>query len=244
MRLNIVFNTQDKFIIPISYNHILQAIFYQSLQDANLAKVIHDEGFGDNRKFKLFTFSYLKGNYTYDNSKTDLTFIDDITWEISSVDQNIITLLYNNFCSVKFVTIKGQKLFIKHLELFDFPIDRSIIDIEMLSPIVVYKTFKQDDKNTTIYFNPLNNEFKQLINSNIRNKLKSVGIQEAVNDIDIIINDLGVKDERIHKYKNTIIKGWMGKYRLIGDSDILKFIYDVGIGSKNSQGFGMFKIKD
>lgn len=40
------------------------------------------------------------------------------------------------------------------------------------------------------------------------------------------------------KYKDTIIKGWVGAYFLAGDPDLLKLALTAGVGAKNSQGFG------
>ncbi|RKX92249.1 MAG: CRISPR-associated endoribonuclease Cas6, partial [Spirochaetes bacterium] len=40
----------------------------------------------------------------------------------------------------------------------------------------------------------------------------------------------------------TIIKGWTGTFVLNGNRKILKLAYYTGLGSKNSQGFGMFEV--
>jgi len=40
----------------------------------------------------------------------------------------------------------------------------------------------------------------------------------------------------------TLIKAWLGTYRIQGDSELISLAYDAGLGSKNSQGFGMFEI--
>jgi len=44
------------------------------------------------------------------------------------------------------------------------------------------------------------------------------------------------------KYKGTVIKGWMGIYRLKGAVSLLKMALDAGLGAKNSQGFGCVEI--
>jgi CRISPR-associated endoribonuclease Cas6 len=55
------------------------------------------------------------------------------------------------------------------------------------------------------------------------------------------------QSEKIIKYtpkggSYTLIKGWMGVYKLEGNSQLIHIGYDTGIGSKNCQGFGMFEI--
>jgi CRISPR-associated endoribonuclease Cas6 len=46
------------------------------------------------------------------------------------------------------------------------------------------------------------------------------------------------RDFKVVRYKGTIIKGWMGKYRLTGEPRFLEIALSAGLGSKNSQGFG------
>ena len=46
------------------------------------------------------------------------------------------------------------------------------------------------------------------------------------------------------KYRETVIKGWMGRFVLKGNRKLLKLGYECGIGSKNSQGFGMVEVVD
>lgn len=50
--------------------------------------------------------------------------------------------------------------------------------------------------------------------------------------------------EKIVKYRETVIKGWMGRFVLKGNRKLLKLGYECGIGSKNSQGFGMVEVVD
>ena len=38
------------------------------------------------------------------------------------------------------------------------------------------------------------------------------------------------------------ISGWYGEYYLVGKRKYLDFLYQTGLGSKNSQGFGMFDV--
>ena len=46
------------------------------------------------------------------------------------------------------------------------------------------------------------------------------------------------KDFKITRYKDTIIKGWLGEYYLNGDPELLRVALDAGLGAKNSQGYG------
>ena len=46
------------------------------------------------------------------------------------------------------------------------------------------------------------------------------------------------------QYQLFMHHNWKGIYELSGKSEYLNFLYDVGIGAKNSQGFGMFDVMD
>ena len=52
------------------------------------------------------------------------------------------------------------------------------------------------------------------------------------------------KDKYVTNYKGFYISGWYGTYRLKGKRKYLDFLYQTGIGDRNSQGFGMFDLKD
>ena len=117
------------------------------------------------------------------------------------------------------------------------------VRIKMLSPVVVYSTFESPDgKKKTYYYSPSEREFSLLISKNLRNKYKAFYGKDF--DGEIIVSPEGVRahHQQITLFKGTVIKGWMGKYLLKGKPELLRFAYDVGIGSKNSQGFGMWAV--
>lgn len=51
--------------LPINYHHILQAVIFSAISsNEEYSAFLHDEGFlQGNRRFKMFTFSELKGKY-------------------------------------------------------------------------------------------------------------------------------------------------------------------------------------
>ena len=46
----------------------------------------------------------------------------------------------------------------------------------------------------------------------------------------------------VTRYKGSYINAWYGTFQLKGKRKYLDFLYQTGVGSKNSQGFGMFEI--
>lgn len=50
------------------------------------------------------------------------------------------------------------------------------------------------------------------------------------------------KDKHVTRYKGFYLSGWTGTYRISGERKYLNFLYQAGLGAKNSQGFGMFDV--
>ena len=60
--------------------------------------------------------------------------------------------------------------------------------------------------------------------------------------LDISKNE-GVKTRKIViRYQNSYVTAWFVQLNLAGERRYLDFLYQTGLGAKNSQGFGMFEI--
>ncbi|WP_241229995.1 CRISPR-associated endoribonuclease Cas6 [Thermosipho globiformans] len=116
------------------------------------------------------------------------------------------------------------------------------VKVKALTPIEVHRTYKENGRNKTRYFTPFESEFAELINLNIKNKLEALYKERLDKKIEIIplFDDERYKSVVYYGFgeKRFVIEGWKGSYLLKGDKEILSFVYDTGLGSKNSQGFG------
>ncbi|HIH96926.1 MAG TPA: CRISPR-associated endoribonuclease Cas6 [Thermoplasmata archaeon] len=114
--------------------------------------------------------------------------------------------------------------------------------VRMLSPVVVYSTLMtKESKKKTYYYSPYEEEFVDLIDKNLRKKHKAFYKKEA-RARKLKIGLMGKPKEKVLKYRDNIIKGGIRNFVLDGNKRLLKLAYDWGIGSKNSQGFGMFEV--
>jgi len=95
----------------------------------------------------------------------------------------------------------------------------------------------------TYYYNPSEKEFPMLIKENIIKKYKAF-YRKMPSSEEFFIEPIKLdnRNEKIVIYKGFVIKGWMGKFKLKGEPELLKLAYNAGLGAKNSQGFGMFEI--
>lgn len=64
--------------------------------------------------------------------------------------------------------------------------------------------------------------------------------ERSQSSIDIL--PIGESKKVVTRYKDFWITAYHGKFQLCGESHYLQFLYDVGIGAKTSQGFGMFEM--
>jgi len=237
MQLKVKINTDGSLVLPIAYNYIIQSAIYNSLSiDEELSDNLHNGGYSiDNKTFKLFTFDKLFGEFVIEDGS--IRFIDDVLLEIRSINPSIIFTLKESFDNFG-INLMGIQ-YECETSIIDRQIFDSVITIKMLTPITVYKQDKEIGR--TIYLSPLDEEFYTLINSNIKEKYYSF-FNEECEDIYIKLLKINEKDKVVVKYKGNYINGYKGLYRIKGNPKVIDFLYNVGLGAKNSSGFGMFKI--
>lgn len=98
-------------------------------------------------------------------------------------------------------------------------------------------------RKKTYYYSPYEKEFEILIKENLRKKYESFYKEKKEFVFKIKPLKVDKNQEKIIIYKGTVIKGWLGVYEIESEKEIIKFAYDTGLGSKNSQGFGMFEVQ-
>jgi CRISPR-associated endoribonuclease Cas6 len=238
MRFLITLQVQEPLILPLSYNHLVQASIYSNISP-ELSKFLHDKGFiYGKRHFKFFTFSRLMGKYQLKH-KT-IQFNENIHFYVSSPLKKFMNDLANSIMQKGYFKLGNYKLEVVSIKVHDEPVISNKVNIKMLSPVTVYSTLlTPDGRKKTYYYSPFEKEFQKLIDDNLKKKYFIFFHKKLKSDI--IIKPLKVR-ETIIMYKNFLIKGWVGTFRLEGPKKALKLAYDAGLGSKNSQGFGMFEV--
>jgi CRISPR-associated endoribonuclease Cas6 len=242
MRLTFNFFSEKNLKLPISYNEIIQGFIYRHLNKV-LSDFLHNHGFTyEKRRFKLFTFSRLMGKMRIKDNTFEIT--PPFKLIVSSPYEEILRNLAENLIKPSETKIGHNTVYIESINVHFMPRISEEVKIKMLSPVTIYSTFKEaDGRKKTYYYNPFKKKFSQLIKENILKKYSAI-YKKKPDSEDFIIEPIRVskKDEKIVKYKDFIIKGWMGIYNIKGNPELIKLAYDAGIGNKNSQGFGCFEI--
>lgn len=244
MRIKITFSAQEKIVIPIQYNYHVQGMIYNNISD-ELATFLHDRGFMyGKRSFKLFCFSRINGRFKI-GGNGKIEFFPPIELVITSPIERFLQELAENMLKNDDLNLCGQRLTVKGVEILPTPktFDEEI-KIKMQSPVVCYSSVNKESGQKTFYFSPWDEWFSELLSSNLRKKYRIItGREETLGEVKIIPTvSRNKKYCKIVNYKNTVIKGWMGIYKLQGDKRLLKVAYETGLGAKNPQGFGCFEL--
>ncbi|MCR4436982.1 MAG: CRISPR-associated endoribonuclease Cas6 [Clostridiales bacterium] len=241
MHIIITFESAKPVILPINYNHLLQALIYKTM-DHELANFLHTKGYGEGRKFKLFCFSNLRGNYDTKRMPGFIVFQNRLELEISSPLSQFCESLANGFLK-KTLRLGENILLVQGVSVDWKKITENRIMVDTLSPVVAYSTLlRPDGRSYTCYFQPGENDFERISAENLRKKYRAL-YREDGGDGEISIKCLNRPRLHVIQYKDTIIKGYSGRMLIEGPPELLQVALDAGLGSKNSQGFGCLRIK-
>lgn len=238
MQIQITIKNEKPCRLPISYHHIQQSAIYHLLRDTPLAGNLHDKGVNyGKRTYKLFTFGPLVGKYEI--VEKHIIFKEKICWEIRSDDRQMIMALYEKIQQEGLVL--GENILSNVVsQIQDDRIEENSIYIKMISPICVYST--HPDTKKTYFYSPREKEFARAVQDNFQRKYAAGYMEKPEYEVNIEPVRVTPKDKYLTKYKGFYINGWKGIYKLSGQRKYLDFLYQTGIGAKNSQGFGMFEV--
>lgn len=245
MRVKFVFDFDGKLSLPIHYNHMLQGFLYRNLHSRELSQQYHDIGFQTgNHKYKLFTFSRIFGKYSLELQNKKIVFTPPISLTVSSYKEDFLSSILDTMSYSESLELNGVRLTVRSYEphFLMSPIKRA--QIEMLSPITAYLMKNNNGKKFTQYLSPWDEDFGDQIQENLINKARSLGILEQIDPTFSIkpTFEFNQKFQKVMWFKDTLIKGWYGTYILEGTPELMELAYYGGIGAKNSEGFGCFRI--
>ncbi len=239
---------ENKLSLPLPYNQVIQGFIYNHLDQA-LSSWLHDEAYQFNkRRFKLFVFGRLTGTYSINNKRID--FQGPVKLSVRSVNDQVISSFAQYLLDKRQVILGRTPCLISQILIVPDPvIDPSKpIQLRALSPITIYSTLNTfDGRKKTYYYSPTEPDWEVKILENLIRKGRAIGRYEDMS----ILDDARIKPKhfknshmKILKFKDTVIKGWMGTYQAFLPEELFFIGYNGGFGAKNSQGFGMMEIVD
>lgn len=243
--ISITFNA-DNLIIPLGYHHYVQSLIYALLLKGGGVS-FHDESFTfGQRKYKLFTFSSLRGGKIIPDKKK-LSFDKYMYLDVRSIRDDFCDTLIKGLNTKDVLRLCENPLTVEDIKISQPQISNSNLNIKMLSPVTLHKT---NDSGQSIFISPYDTDFSTELNNNFARKYYSFTGEEPITDVLITPTNITPNNKYVTCYKKAInpnekdiyITGYRGEYNLVGDPDYLNFLYYCGLGARNSDGFGMFQI--
>jgi CRISPR-associated endoribonuclease Cas6 len=187
---------------------------------------------------KPFTFSVhfpdykgINGNIISCGSQVNLFF--------STNNEVLITSFYNGVKKKKEIVIGENSPItfkIKNIHLLPLKkINSNKVVFKTLSPILVNQ--KEDN---LMFIPPTHPDFDNTFRNIISNQANEFKVLCKPNDIHIEI--CFMKKLPLTHYNQTMTS-WLGEFIMEAPREVLQLVYDIGIGVRRSQGFGMLEIE-
>ena len=233
--------------IPVHYNHILQSFVYRNL-DKIIAERYHSTGYiCGSRVYKLFTFSRLNADRVeYVAKSKTLRLFGIVSFKIGAWDSDLLESFAVHLLRKGYVNLGSTACRLYSIEV-EKPVEfKGSVLVKAISPISVYRTFYDvEGKRKTIYYSPWDREFAELVADNLIRKARIV----YGPDFNVELNKSFMEPVKVSErslkvviYKNYVIKGWLGVYRLTLPESLFRIAYNAGLGARNSMGFGMVEV--
>lgn len=229
----------------LKYSHRYSTLIgiYKSLSllDKEFSEDLHKNGFGSNQKYKLFNFTLQFRNSSFEKDYIKLNDFSTIILNIKGLNK-ISTKIYNAIMAygikiedIEFQAVNGKLL------LDSVKYGYKAIEYTSSSPIVC--TIQENNK--TKYLTPYDNRFYIVLIEGLKRKYKAVYKEDYVDDIFIDPEMQSVKK----KFQKEIIKGhyipiyaYDLSFWIEATPKMFNLIENIGVGSKNSMGFGSVKV--
>ena len=236
MRLKLTFNLENENF-PIQYRKNIMSFIKLSLSEYNEEHYKRLYNQKDNI-IKPYTFAVFLKEAKFKEEEI-LVESKKVEINIAIADQEIAVILYNSFNHQKYKKFSLDKnaMTLENITmLLEKEINENEIVIKFMSPLIARNRQEQKD----YYYSFQHREFLETLKINIKEQLKITNIPiEYVDNFEIETIE-GKKV--ITKFYEKKIEGTLGIFKLSGNRELLKYLYQAGIGSKRSSGFGMFQI--
>lgn len=221
--------------LPIAYQQLTQGALYAAWRSSY--PQLHDEGFaGDGRIFRLFTFGPLEGHYRVQGR--EITFKGPVQLEVRSPVEKLLLALGKRLTEAGALRLGRCLLPLRDLRSEDHYWFAAPLPVRMVSPLTLHKSLPG---GKTLFLSPNDDAFDAQLAANTAHKL--VACRSTV-DSAITLRPAGTRlpRKRVTQFKGIYLTGWDGDFLLDGNPETLSLLYQTGLGDRNSQGFGMFRL--
>ena len=239
-------------LIPFNYQYAASALLYKILSnsESGFAEWLHQNGFSDDkRRFKLFTFSRLfMSRYLIEGSYLKIL-SDTIEWYISFLPERSTQEFVQGLFKEQVFELGDRRANIRFrvqgVEMLPSPVFRETMAFETLSPACIVR---QEEDRSEKYISPDHPDAGEIVRLNLLNKYRAFyGHDFPEEHFPFSLRALTKPRSSLITIKEgtpqeSKIRGFMCRFGMNAPEELMKIMYETGLGSKNSQGFGMSDI--
>ncbi|WP_300756528.1 CRISPR-associated endoribonuclease Cas6 [uncultured Brachyspira sp.] len=256
MRINLNFELENN-IISKEYRLTIISFIKNALK--NYSPNTYDILYKDNTKMKAFTFGVFLPDAKINNDNIEISLTDKgksyINVTFSIFDNELFIELYNSFNNMlnkkypKDENTKSQMIMtLKKITMQnEKPIKQNKILIKFLSPLVLRNHNRETNKDIYVTFKDDN--FNSILNQSAERLAKEFDFESSqikLTPLNLTDNNGNIIQEEskttVVPFKELLINVSYGKFCLEGDIKLLNNLYKTGIGSRRSDGFGLFEV--
>ncbi len=222
--------------------YLLQAMVY-NLFSSELGAFLHDQGYVyEKRHFKLFVFSWLRGEGKPRTEGSRLCFSSPLSLDIASPFLHVLQDVAFHALSSLHLRLGNNELRCSGVEVFENEVEEKSITLRTLSPITCYSTLlRPEGKKFTVYHEPEDSFFQEILQGNLEKKFRLIFPEEPLPSGKVRLLPRGRYFRKISRFRPedpVPIKGYSGIFTLEGPRELLQIALDAGLGAKNSAGWG------
>ncbi|GAB6135986.1 CRISPR-associated endoribonuclease Cas6 [Thermococcus prieurii] len=256
MRLELLLHFEEPFLVPYNYPRPLYSFLIHAIKlgDPMIAKRVH----GNKKDIKFVASKLFPVGSAEKTDKGLLVKSGRVKLFVGSPAWPVLEAIANGLAfGIGQVHILQKRLLDVEVKQVETPKRLSGRKLGTLSPVSVYHNsppngFRQWDLSPVGQPNsPFENEpavWKELVSRNLREKYLMVHGEPFEGDFEIEVFPENARskmfrikrDNRTGRY--TQVRAWEFHFRLRGDEELLRVAWDMGLGMRNSHGFGMIGV--
>ena len=250
MRVRVCLDNPAGTRLPINHQEWLTAAVYGLLaaSDEGYARFLHDDGYADEdgRRFKLFTFSWLRGTRRTVDGDALRFAPGPLEWQVSSPVDAFLTNLATGLLAAGALRVGPATLPITQIEALPAPAMAETTAFTCLSPIVAALPLPD---GRTRYLRPCDGDaFSEAVRRNLLRKHRLLhGAPPADARLALTFDPAYLArtgdGTKLVTYKDIRIVGAFCPFTATGSTELMETGYQAGYGEKNAAGFGMAQVK-
>lgn len=231
MRLKITLDT-DK--IPVQYQFLFVSYIKDALRKAAPSRM---KMFEETHQLKPYTFSVFMNDFEMIDDEFVIN--QDVSWFISSNDTSFIISLYNGLRNQRKLVYQGYEGKIRNIQLIkEKKVKHSMVLGRFMSPIVIRN---KEGIPVNPYDQNFEKEFHYIVNLTLKEMLGR-GMSEPITFEPVNMKKVVRKIPPSKTDRPVYIEAWKGDFALGGNKEDLQALYELGVGFRRSQGYGMFDL--